>query len=74
MKYVKDFLTGLVNGIVSMALVAIMILNLIVTVDGLLDGWYNDCIPPMIFVVVCGLALKLKTPTIIIKNEKGDKK
>lgn len=74
MKAIKDFLTGLVNGMITMALLAVMLLNLVVTVDGLLDGWYDDCLVPMIFVVVCGLALKLKQPTIIIKNEKSDKK
>lgn len=74
MKAIKDFLTGLVNGMITMALLAVMLLNLVVTIDGLLDGWYDDVLVPMIFIVVCGLALKMKQPTIIIKNEKSDKK
>lgn len=74
MKAIKEFLVSLTNGIITMVLLAVMLLNLIVTVDGLLDGWYDDCLVPMIFIVVCGMALRFKQPTIIIKNEKGENK
>lgn len=75
MTTLKKLLTGAKDVLIGIMLTVIMILNLLVAADAVINGWYDDSVIPMIIILVAAVILKLKTPTIIIKQEKGgDKK
>ena len=74
MTTLKKLLTGAKEVLIGIMLTVIMILNLLVAADAVINGWYDDSVIPMIIILVSAVILKLKTPTIIIKNEKGDDK
>ena len=74
MTTLKKLLTGAKEVLIGIMLTVIMILNLLVAADAVINGWYDDSVIPMIIILVAAVILKLRTPTIIIKNEKGDDK
>ena len=74
MTTLKKLLNGAKEVLIGIMLTVIMILNLLVAADAVINGWYDDSVIPMIIILVSAVILKLKTPTIIIKNEKGDNK